>query len=866
MVNKKTLAGGIIILLIWAFALPEKGDFTYFFNKRLLDWVQRYPQEKVYLHTDRDHYEVGDKVWFRAYLLNAVAHTPSEWSRYVYVELRDLRDSLYARVKIAPQEGVYAGYLPLTKDLPQGDFVLRAYSYWMQNVGDDFIFRKRIRVINPQDTKVLTEVRMEVEGKDTVAQVRFYNTRQEVYGNVGIRYLLDGKERVRWTDDAGVLRLKFGKADYGKELRVTFDAADPFAFSRYLFLPDPDRDFDVSFMPEGGNLLEGCQQVVAFKAIGNDGLSREVQGVIEDESGEQVTYAQSIHKGMGVFNLTAEPGKKYYGVFHLASDTVEKRFELPQAESDAVALKLFVNTDAVGYKVLGTHTMEKRRDLYIAVHARGIPLLCNPVRVGELGKIWSRELPEGVISFLLLNSEGKILSQRVCFVRHQERPELQVSTGRKRYPIRDTVHVNLAVAGGENRGSFSIAVTDESRVEHDSLQDNIFSYLLLSSDLKGYVEEPAYYFANDRIVTRRFLDMLMMTQGWTRFDVERVLREERDSLPYYMERGQVISGRVKNFWGKEAEYANLMLLGTNGLFRMVEADSAGYFEISGISFPDSTDFILQGTNKRGRKTVEVILDQDKFMPPTLAYPMGKEELEESEDFYKRFMKDYYYDNGIKVYVLDEVVVKRDKPKKFYSFYDAMADYAMDSTQLASMKNLTMRDLFMRFPGVNAFSGDSATRFGRPVKIMVDNFVEEDWDYVMRLRPEELLNISLVIPPRSEFIDRSATGGMIIITTNPFYTPPRHQKLHMLSFSLLGYQQPAEFYMPHYEVDSIRMALADTVDLRNTLYWNPMVETDSTGHAQCFFTTSDSDGPYRVVVEGILQDGTICRTEEKIFIR
>ena len=142
MVNKKTLAGGIIILLIWAFALPEKGDFTYFFNKRLLDWVQRYPQEKVYLHTDRDHYEVGDKVWFRAYLLNAVAHTPSEWSRYVYVELRDLRDSLYARVKIAPQEGVYAGYLPLTKDLPQGDFVLRAYSYWMQNAGDDFIFRK----------------------------------------------------------------------------------------------------------------------------------------------------------------------------------------------------------------------------------------------------------------------------------------------------------------------------------------------------------------------------------------------------------------------------------------------------------------------------------------------------------------------------------------------------------------------------------------------------------------------------------------------------------------------------------------------------------------------------------------------------
>lgn len=121
--------------VVWAFAAPEGDDVPRRFSQRLLEHVQRYPQEKVYLHTDRDHYEAGERVWFRAYLVNAVSHVPSDWSQFVYVELRDRQDSLFARVKVGLRDSVYAGYVPLAKTLPQGDYVLRAYSYWMQNGG-----------------------------------------------------------------------------------------------------------------------------------------------------------------------------------------------------------------------------------------------------------------------------------------------------------------------------------------------------------------------------------------------------------------------------------------------------------------------------------------------------------------------------------------------------------------------------------------------------------------------------------------------------------------------------------------------------------------------------------------------------------
>lgn len=111
----------------------------------------------------------------------------------------------------------------------------------------------------------------------------------------------------------------------------------------------------------------------------------------------------------------------------------------------------------------------------------------------------------------------------------------------------------------------------------DSLQDNIVSELLLNSDLKGYIEDPGFYFREVNRATDRCLDLLLLTQGWTRFDVGAVAAGEFEQLDYYMERGQTISGRVKNFWGKEAKDAQLTLLSTNMQFDVLQADSTGHF-------------------------------------------------------------------------------------------------------------------------------------------------------------------------------------------------------------------------------------------------------------------------------------------------
>ncbi len=648
---------------------------------------------------------------------------------------------------------------------------------------------------------------------------------------------------------------------------MSFNDNNPFPFERYIILPDVSDAFDVAFMPEGGDLLEGCEQLVAFKAIGRDGLSRSVSGVIVDDKGKQETYVQTVYKGMGGFSMRAEPGKEYYALFRCGDGPV-KRFSLPKAQKEAAALQLFTNENFISYMVKASAGMKLQDSLYLLVHSKGLPLHCQTIRIGEGGRLANKEMPEGILHFLLVNREGKVYSQRLCFVRHAQRPELELSTEMSGYKARDSVYLQICVVDSEMpdlSGSFSVSITDDRQVVQDSLQDHILSYLLLSSELKGYVEDPASYFVNKKIISRRYLDLLMLTQGWTRFDISDVLKDKFDDLDYYVERGQTISGKVKNFWGKEAETAMLILMGNNGTFSIVNADSTGRFMIDGIAFPDSTKFVIQGKSKRGRRNVEVIIDKEDYLTPTFKWPVNWKKQNGEDDFYKRFSKDYYYDNGVKVYVLDEAVVKRRAEDKEYSFYDRMADYRLDSARLASMAGRDLRMVLQEIPGVDMV-GDSITRFGKSLYVLVNDFIE-DMDYVMRLLPEDLLSISFIPSFKSRiFWGDVAKNGAIMITTNPNFVERDLPRLDLVVFSMLGYQEKAEFYMPRYEVDSVRLALHNTEDMRKTICWNPYVKINKSGTGCCYFTTSDSDGPYTVVIEGILKDGTICRMKKKIKLR
>lgn len=110
-------------------------------------------------------------------------HRPSPYSRFVYVDLVNRRDSVLKKVKLALIDSVFAGYLKVPEDIRQGEYFLRSYSYWMQNLGEDYIYKKRIHLINPSDSKVLTGVTYQEEQGEKYAVVRLSNSRKELTGS-----------------------------------------------------------------------------------------------------------------------------------------------------------------------------------------------------------------------------------------------------------------------------------------------------------------------------------------------------------------------------------------------------------------------------------------------------------------------------------------------------------------------------------------------------------------------------------------------------------------------------------------------------------------------------------------------------------
>lgn len=844
-----------------------------------IDRLASLPQEKLYVHTDRDVYTAGDTIWFRAYLVNATTLKECDFSNFVYAELKDKSDTTHVRVKIKKQDSIFSGYIPIPENIQQGEYMIRTYTSWMENDGDDFLFKKRIRVINPFDSRVFTSIRYRYEGEERFADIKFLDIQKKPFDKEDILYQYGVQQkgaryRIAKTNDDGVASIPVDSAV--DRIFVKFSEKAPFDFSRDIWLPVDSIDFSVQFFPEGGALLANTTQNVAFKALGKDGLSVDIEGVIYNSKGEVLNHFVTMHAGMGSFSLNVKSGESYYAIINVKGFDQKKRIELPIVEDSGIALSVTRKYDKnqIIYTVKSANGHKLPNGLKLLVHSRGIPVACEKIdsRTAS-GMLLTDNLPEGVLHLAVLDAECNVLSERLCFVRHLDSHKMTISTDKPRYIVRDLVSMklNLKELGIDSvaaaAGSFSVSVTDMSQVERDSTTGSILSTLLLTSDIKGYVENPDFYFRNNDLKSLRLLDYLLMTQGWSRFNVSNVAKGVYDSTQFFLERGQVISGQVKKYSGKGSGESRLVAIATGGKHQMVNTDANGLFIIDQIPFEDSTSFIVQAVDNKGRKFVEVTLDEEVVLPSKYNFPNGVRQQKREEDFFDKHKQVFYIDeDGIKVYVLNEVVIRRSYAKRYRNFYEATADQLLDSARIAEVNFLGLEQIITKIGGVRMDDQKQAImRYNDELLVYVDNF-EFDMTFYHELksmRGDEILSIAYISPTQGwSVFGPKGINGAIVITRNLEYVPPYKQLPSLITFNPLGYQKSAEFYVPAYQVDEVRAALKNTTDERKTIYWNPKVVIDNSGEIELKFTTSDKYTDFGVVVEGITKDGTPIHSEYK----
>jgi TonB-dependent SusC/RagA subfamily outer membrane receptor len=836
--------------------------------------LQYYPQEKIHVLTDKSCYVTGETVWFRIYLVNAFSNHPDTTSRYVYAELINPLDSLIQRVKIRPTEGVYHGHIALEEDLPEGDYQLRFYTRFMEGLGDDYFFKKKISVGDPMSALYRTEaVFSYTENKKRInAELHFIDIASQS---------LIKPESVQTTDDNGILKkinpdadtvarttINVRKNETKNVLYVEYDYMGK-PHKEYIPITTAEDDFDVSFFPEGGQLPEKTQSYIAFKSLNSNGLGEDITGVIVDEKGDTLNTFQSRHRGMGFLLLHANAGEKYYAICK-NSKNKEKRFELPPAGKNAVSLHVGMKKDRVIISPAYPPDFQLPDTLFLIAHCRGFVLYSEHWdKRKEFISILKKTFPSGVIHLLLADAQLRPISERLIFIINEnEFPLVSIATDKPAYGKREKVNLQMNVTDNADlplNGDFAISVTDDKDVLPDTCV-NILSTLLLTSELKGYIESPAYYFQNDNPAVLNHLDILMMTQGWRRYDIPAILKGEIAQPKTQIEFGPRISGTIKGgvlMNRPSADYPVSILSFNPELLGQTTTDAQGHFVFNIPEAPENTRYIVQGNTKKGGDRVELLLDPELFPSSKYSLPFSyRENRNAFENYLEKAEQKFILDNGMRmIYLKDVEVTAKRLSKKGKSPYSSPLNTLVTSAEIEKKHFHDMFSLLMTIPGIIITGDNISIRGGGTPLFLVDGY-EMEIEYLRNFVIEDVDEVEIVKGAQAAIFGSRGGNGAIMITTKRGFdqTFRSSPKFNMKPAMPLGYQTPKEFYSPRYETPEEKREAAS--DLRTTIYWNPNVKIIN-GKAELNFYTADIPSTYSVVIEGISEEGALIHVKETI---
>jgi hypothetical protein len=798
-----------------------KEDQLKAFLSKLDHYNEATMREKVHLHFDKPYYTVGDTIWFKSYVVNAENNQLSNRSNVLYVELINEKDALKTSLRLPVIGGVAWGDFVLSESFTTGNYRIRAYTTWMRNFDEGLFFDKTIQI-----------------------------------GNALI---------------SNTASLKSGSQNpIGKALsaKATSD------------------DVDVRFFPESGNMVAGIRSKIGFKVVGHDGLGKKARGYIINGASEKVAEFSSEYAGMGVFSLTPVDGQAYIARVKF-EDGSEKSFELPNVQSSGYVLTVNnEDADNLIIKVSPSVKITPGEEVIVVGQSNGA---VHHVSKSKLkgGPIFAfvpkNSLPKGVLQLTLFNSSNQPLAERLVFIRNKSHSTLKITSEKETYTKRSAVKMNVLALDSTNRplrGFYSVAVTNESDTPFDDVNEHtIESNLLLSSEIKGYIETPNYYFSNPDAQKNKALDNLMLTQGWRGFDWKSVNAGTLPSFTYKPEQGISISGKVTELLGRPSVGAKVTLVSTGtSMIADTITNAEGKFNFNNLMFDNGTSFMVQAKNLKG-KDVEISLDPND--PQTVIQKINSVDagvignqalmpyLESRAEQFREMRTKGLLNRGI---VLSEVKVVREKPKVKHSSNlngAGQADAVLLAGDLRECPDfpacLQGRVAGMVIQsGIPYLSRSVGTSLSRvpPMQIILDGTYMQDNFGLGEVPVYDIESIEILKTIENTGVyGIQGSGGVMIITTKRGQIRPNTMERGLATFTPQGFYVNRQFYSPKYDVAENR----NVPDFRSTIYWSPSLITDIDGKASIEFFTADKPGTYKAVIEGIDLNGSVIRQVQRFKV-
>ena len=862
-------------------------------NQKLID---EYPTEKVYLHFDKPYYAVGDTIWFKAYIATG-QDQPSDLSKIVYVDLISDQDTLVKAMRLPVVNTSAYGSITLDPLMYQsGNYRIRAYTYWMLNTDEAYFFTKNLQIGNAINRQLITTISIKdgTSGGSPRAdvQILYKNPAGNPLPNARISWrLISNFEDVLkgrgTTDSQGILTLALTTnqkaALNAGVLETILETADNKQITSTFPIRNVLAEADIQFFPEGGELIENVRSKVGFKAIGEKGLGIGVTGEVLDNTGKTVTTISSQHLGMGIFDLMPESGQSYKANL-VFSTGIKKTVPIPAAKPSGINLSA-INTDPTSL-LLRINSNEayfsanKNQNFYIIGRSKGV--ICYAAKTSLTAASFAASIPKGkfptgIAQITLFSSSGEPITERLVFIKQNDVIALTVNSDKKSYGSRQPVKMTVTAKSNSLpiEGNFSISVVNETKVPFDENKEStILSTFLLSSELKGYIEEPNYYFNSVNEKKRADLDAMMLTQGYRKFAYKDLITSKLPVISFLPEQSMEFSGTLRTANGMPVSKGSLKLVVPESRFYAeTSTDVNGIFKFKNVVVPDSAEVSITARTAGGGRNMMIMLDGSAF-PSVNKNVNAPDEVLNIDSILNPYLQNSERQYRMSTQMLQEVVV-RAAPIKKTSHADfpalsglSIADHTINNDRFKDC-NLMINCLQSGATGLtfadNAFFVTRVYNSGLrvPVAIFLDG-MQIEATFLNNIVPTDVESVEIFLIDQLGLVNRTyGTNGVLSIYSKKDAKKPVSaddlKKLfppnNVLTFNPQGFIKSREFYSPKYLTPESRTTGSD---LRTTAYWNPRIFTDKEGKMSFEFYNGDNKGNFKATVEGTDIDGNLGR--------
>lgn len=845
-------------------------------------------------------------MFFKAYVIKANTQTPTFLSSVLYVEIIGPSGNIVQKLNYNIENGYAEGAYDFDEQAPGGAYRLRAYTTWMRNEEERTFFSKEITLLKVIAPRLLMKLDFPEKG---------YGAGDEVKADFSLRNLSDqpirdytgtykvavGGEIVQTsnftTDHEGRAQLRFklpntlNTTDGLLNITIQYESYTE-AISRSI--PIVLNKVDLQFMPEGGALVQGIPSQVAFKAVNEHGKPVDVKGQIMDSRGNMVAHFESYHFGMGKFLFTPQKEEAYKATITSPAH-ISQSYILPIASATGIVMNI---TKTANDQLLVKLTSTNAWDITLAAQTKNTTWFTKKLSLhpGENSiPVDASLFPSGIARFTIYARDNIPVAERLVFLNENRNLQVSIQSNKPRYLPREKV--TLTIRSQDDKGNpvpsnLSLAVVDDKLWTFaDDKQDHILSWLLMSSELKGKVEEPNFYFKKDEPKALAALDLVMLTNGYRYFDYIPAVNEGQ--LPYSPDQQNIVNGTVVNGQGQRVKATVFLVHVTTG-GKAIQYNTAedGVFYFSQLT-PGSTYYLFaRAADKKEKVAIQVLqnglgynpiaerkqwfgaigLKNERPNAPAVAMaPALKKGLRNDNAVEKNLVRDL---NGVRENALQDVVVIGFGTQKKMALTGSVAIIKPAEIGAGNLANaLQGRVAGLQITkSANPMDGEKiAIRGSRSLTNTVEPLIVLDGvpleQYRLNaLNAADIETITILKDAAATALYGSkAAYGVVIIETKKFRMggirfalPAKYyyasQAVHTDNGPVFSVAR--RFYAPKY----LTTEPQERTDFRETIYWNGVIQTDKHGTAEVEFYNSDAATTFRAIAEGIGYNGKVGRAE------